>query len=30
VEEEVEKQKGGHSIEEDEDDKDLQMLNIVP
>jgi hypothetical protein len=24
------KRKGRHSIEKDEDDKDLQMLNIVP
>ncbi len=24
------KRKGGHSIEENEDDEDLQMLNIVP
>jgi hypothetical protein len=24
------KKKGGHSIEKDEDDEDLQMLNIVP
>ncbi len=24
------KRKGGHTIEEDEDDEDLQMLDIVP